>query len=70
MLELCGVWSGGTLRKSIVEQERPYPAVVSDEDRRYKAGRQKSCGAGRESEGFIVPEKACNITRRREGALL
>jgi len=70
MLDLCGVWSGGTLGKSIVEQESPYPAVESDKDRRYKAGRLKSCGAGRESEGLVVPEKACNTTRRREGALL
>ena len=30
----------------------------------------KSRGAGRESEGFIVPMKACKTTRRREGALL
>jgi len=70
MLDLCGVGSGGTLGQSIVEQERPYPAVVSDKDRGYKAGRLKSYGVGRESEGFVVPEKACNTTRRREGALL
>ena len=70
MLDLRGVWSGGTLGKSIVEQERPYPAVGSDKDRGYKAGRLKSRGAGRDSEGFIVPERARNTTRRREGALL
>jgi hypothetical protein len=58
------------LRKSIVEQERPYPAVKSDKARGYKAGRLKSHGAGREFEGFVVPEKACNTTRRREGTLL
>ena len=52
------------------EQERPYPAVESDKDREYKAGRLKSSGAGRESEGFIVPVKACNKTRWREGILL
>ena len=69
-LELCGVWSGGTLGKSIVEQERPYPAVESDKDRGYKVGRLKSHGAGRESEGFVVPMKARKITRRREGTLL
>jgi len=45
-LDLCGVWSGGTLGKSMAEQERPYPAVRSDKGRRYKAGRLKSCGAG------------------------
>jgi hypothetical protein len=70
MLDLCGVGSGGTLGKSNAEQERPYPAVESDKDRGYKAGRLKARGAGRESEGFVVPEKACNTTRWREGALL
>ena len=70
MLDLCGVWSGGTLGKNSTEQERPYPAVGSDKDRGYKAGRLKSCGAGRESEGFVVPEKAYSRTRRREGTLL
>jgi hypothetical protein len=70
MLDLCGVWSGGTLGQSVVEQERPYPAVESDKDRGYKAGRLKSCGAGRDSEGFVVPMKACNTTRWREGTLL
>jgi hypothetical protein len=70
MLDLPGVSGGGTLGKSIAEQERPYPAVGSDKDRGYKAGRQKTHGAGRESEGFIVPKKARNITRQREGTLL
>ena len=69
-LDLRGVWSGGTLGKNMAEQERPYPAVGSDKDRGYKAGRPKSHGAGRESEGLAVPVKACNTTRRREGALL
>jgi hypothetical protein len=70
MLELLGVEGGGTLRKNIAEQERPSPAAMSGKDRAYKAGRLKSHGAGRESEGFVVPEKACNTTRRREGTLL
>jgi hypothetical protein len=43
---------------------------VSGKDRAHKAGWLKANGAGRESEGFIVPEKACKITRWREGALL
>jgi hypothetical protein len=43
---------------------------TSGKDRAYKAGRLKSRGAGRESEGLVVPEKACKTTRRREGALL
>jgi hypothetical protein len=70
MLELPGVSGGGTMGQSNAEQERPYLAAESGKDRGYKAGRLKSHGAGRESEGFIVPEKACKITRWREGALL
>ena len=70
MLELPGVAGGGTLGQSNAEQERPYPAVKSDKDRGYKAGRLKSNGAGRESEGFVVPRKACSKTRWREGASL
>jgi hypothetical protein len=70
MLDLPGVAGGGTLGKSSVEQERPYPAAESGKDRGHKAGRRKARGAGRESEGFIVPKKACKTTRWREGALL
>ena len=69
-MELSGVAGGGTLGKNKAEQERPYPAVESDKDREYKAGRLKSCGAGRESEGFVVPRKPRKITRWREGTLL
>ena len=70
MLDLSGVSGGGTLGKSNAEQERPYLAAKSGKDRAYKAGRRKARGAGRESERSIVPAKACNTTRRREGALL
>ena len=70
VLDLCGVGGGGTFLKKVVEQERPSPAALSGEDRGYKAGRPKSRGAGRESEGFVVPMKACSKTRRREGTLL
>ena len=70
MLDLLGVVGGGTLGKSSAEQERPYPAAKSGKDRAYKAGRLKTRGAGRESERSVVPGKACNTTRRREGALL
>jgi hypothetical protein len=70
MLDLSGVSGGGTLGKSNAEQERPYLAAESGKDRGYKAGRLKSCGAGRESEGSVVPGKACSKTRWREGALL
>ena len=69
-MDLPGVAGGGTLVKNNAEQERPYLAAESGKDRGYKAGRLKSHGAGRESEGFIVPEKACKITRWREGTLL
>jgi hypothetical protein len=70
MLDLPGVAGGGTLGKSNAEQERPYLAAESGKDRAYKAGRLKTNGAGRESEGFVVPVKARKITRWREGALL
>ena len=70
MLDLSGVSGGGTLGKSNAEQERSYLAAESGKDRAYKAGRLKSHGAGRESEGFVVPAKACSKTRWREGALL
>ena len=71
MLDLPGVPGGGTLGKNNAEQERPYLAAqavtTSGKDRAYKAGRLKSHGARRESEGPIVPVKACKITRWREG---
>lgn len=70
VLDLSGVDSCGTLGKSIVEQERSSLAAKSGNDRGYKAGRLKSRGARRKSEGFVVPEKACSKTRWREGALL
>ena len=70
MLDLPGVAGGGTFLKKSAEQERPYLAAQSGEDRWYKAGRLKSSGAGRESEGSTVPAKARKITCWREGALL
>ena len=70
VLDLSGVWGGGTFPKNNTEQERPSPAALSGKDRAYKAGKLKMPGAGRESEGFVVPMKACNTTRRREGTLL
>jgi hypothetical protein len=69
-VDLSGVLGGGTIPEKSVEQERPYLAALSGKDRWYKAGRLKSSGAGRESEGFEVPVKACKTTRWREGALL
>ncbi len=70
LLDLSGVEGGGTFPKKNAEQERPYLAVESDKDRAYKAGRPKTNGARRESEGFVAPKKACKTTRQREGTLL
>src|SRR5262245_21586575 len=39
LLDLPGVWGGGTFSKKSAEQERPYLAAKSGEDRWYKAGR-------------------------------
>src|SRR5438477_529401 len=41
LLDLSGVAGGGTLPEKNVEQERPYLAAQSGEDRAYKAGRPK-----------------------------
>ena len=70
LLDLSGVMGGGTFPEKSAEQERPYLAAESGEDRGYKAGRPKSRGARRESEGSVVPMKACKTTRWREGVLL
>jgi hypothetical protein len=70
VLDLSGVSGGGTSGKSNAEQERPYLAAKSGKDRACKAGWLKSRGAGRESEGLVLPTKACSKTRWREGALL
>jgi len=74
MLDLVGVGvpsgPGGTWGKSNAEQERSYLAAKSGKDRAYEAGRLKSRGAGRKSEGFVLPVKACSKTRWREGTLL
>ena len=67
ILDLSGVPGGDTLGQNNAEQERPSPAGMSGTDRPYKAGRPKSRGAGRESEGSTLPVKACSKTRCREG---
>jgi hypothetical protein len=69
-LDLSGVEGGGTFPEKSAEQERPYLAAKPGKDRAYKAGWRKSRGAGRESEGLVIPTKACQTTRWREGALL
>src|ERR1035437_6275323 len=70
MLDLSGVSGGGTLGQSKAEQERSYLAAKSGKDRAYKAGRLKSRGAGRKSEGPVLPVKVRSKTCWREGALL
>jgi hypothetical protein len=72
MLDLSGVSGGGTLGKSNAEQERPYLAAKSGKDRAYKAGWRKSRGAGRESEGLVIPMKAVqdNTLEGRSPALI
>jgi hypothetical protein len=70
MLDLSGVAGGGTFPEKSVEQERPSSAASSGKDRAHRAGRLKAQGAERESEGFVVPGKASNTKRWREGALL
>ena len=56
--------------QSNAEQERSSPAASSGKDRAYKAGRLKSHGAGRKSEGSVLPMKARRKACWREGALL
>jgi len=70
LLGLSGVWAMARLERRTAEQERPYLAAKSGKDRAYKAGRRKARGAKRESEGSVVPVKACKTTRWREGTLL
>ncbi len=72
MLDLSGVSGGGTLGKSNAEQERPYLAALSGKDRAYKAGRLKSRGARRESEGSVLPDEGAhyNALEGRDPALV
>lgn len=64
-----GVSGSGTLEPSNAEQERSYPAAKSGKDWAYQAGRLKSRGTGRRSEGAVLPVKARSKTRWREGTL-
>ena len=67
MLDLSGVSGGGTLGQSKAEQERPYLAAWSGKGRAYKAGRLKSRGAGRESEGVRTTDESAITTRYTDG---
>jgi hypothetical protein len=58
--------------RTMAEQERPSLAAKSGKDRAYKAGRLKSNGARRESEGPVVARKGVqqNALERRGPALI
>jgi hypothetical protein len=56
--------------RRIGNRRDPTRQPASGKDRAYKAGWLKASEAGRESEGFVVPRKACTKTRWREGTLL
>jgi len=68
-LDLLGVGASARFDRRRRNRRGPPRPPASGKDRAYKAGRRKACGAGRESEGFVVPVKAAT-NRWREGALL
>ena len=67
---LRGCEAAARLNRRVRNRRDPTWQPASGKDRAYKAGWLKSRGAGRESEGLVVPAKACMTTRWREGALL
>ena len=67
---LRGLEAAARLDRRMRNRRGPTWQPTSGKDRAHKAGWRKVRGAGRESEGFVVPEKACKTTRWREGALL
>ena len=67
---LRGLEAAARLERGMRNRRDPTWQPTSGKDRAYKAGRLKSRGAGRESEGLVVPAKAWKTTRWREGALL
>jgi len=70
LLDLSGVGVVARFDRRAWNRRDPTRQPASGKDCSYKAGRLKSRRVGRESEGFILPRKACSKTRRREGALL
>jgi len=70
LLDLLGVWAVASFDRVVRNRRGPPRQPRSGKDCAYKAGWLKSGRAGRESEGAIMPVKACKITRWREGALL
>ena len=70
LLDLSGVGVVARFDRRTWNRRDPTRQPASGKDCSYKAGRLKSRRAGRESEGSILPKKACSKTRRREGILL
>jgi len=67
---LRGLEAAARLDRRMRNRRDPTRRPASGKDSAYKAGWLKASRAGRESEGSIVPVKACKTTRWREGALL
>ena len=65
---LRGCEAAARLDRRIWNRRDPTWQPASGKDRAHKAGWLKTRGAGRESEGLVVPTKACMTTRWREGA--
>ena len=70
LLDLSGVGVVARFDRWAWNRRDPTRPPTSGKDCSYKAGWLKSSRVGRESEGPIVPGKACSKTRWREGVLL
>ncbi len=70
LLDLSGVGVVARFDRRTWNRRDPTWQPASGKDCSYKAGWLKSSRVGRESEGSILPVKACSKTRWREGALL
>jgi len=57
-LDLSGVGVAARFDRRLQNRRDPTRQPASGKDRAYKAGRLKASGAGRESEGSVVPRKA------------
>jgi len=67
---LRGSEAAARLDRRMRNRRDPTWQPTPGKDRAHKAGRLKARGAGRESEGSVVPAKARKTTRWREGDLL
>ena len=70
MLNLSGVAVAARFDRRMWTRRDPTWQSASGKDCSCTAGRLKSKRARRESEGTILPEKACGKTRWKEGAVL